>query len=185
MAKIEAKDMRLIIKLCKREVSKDEFMKETSFEADVKQLEYLLEWTKNQTNEDSYNPYFEAIFWRLPEHLSEADWANLHRIYLLKNWHNEHENMAMDFQTIYNNDKENISTLVKAITQVPKYLKEVDPYPYIRKLIYAIGAQPSPYNIVALEELASSTDDEEIRKLTLHQIDKRKEFGRWEAKEKL
>ena len=54
-------------------------------------------------------------------------------------------------------------------------------YPYIRKIIYAIGAQPEPYNIDALEKLATKTNDEQIKDLALHQIKKRKELGRWEA----
>ena len=54
-------------------------------------------------------------------------------------------------------------------------------YPYIRKIIYAIGSQPEPYNSEALEKLASETNDEKIKDLALHQIEKRKELGRWEA----
>ena len=53
-------------------------------------------------------------------------------------------------------------------------------YPFIRKIIYAIGAQPEPYNIEALETLLQS-EDEKIKELALHQIEKRKQLGRWEA----
>jgi len=42
----------------------------------------------------------------------------------------------------------------------------------MRKLIYAIGAQPEPDNIVALNKLTQS-EDEKIKELALHQIEKR------------
>ena len=43
-----------------------------------------------------------------------------------------------------------------------------------------IGAQPQPESLLALEKLASETNDTEIKKLALHQLEKRKELGRWE-----
>ena len=49
---------------------------------------------------------------------------------------------------------------------------------YIKKIIYAIGAQPQPESLLALEKLASETNDTEIKKLALHQLEKRKELGR-------
>ena len=56
-----------------------------------------------------------------------------------------------------------------------KYLEPEDfKYPYIRKIIYAIGAQPQPESLLALEKLASETDDEKIKELALHQLEKRK-----------
>jgi len=72
---------------------------------------------------------------------------------------------------MYNNDAENI----------PEYLEPKDfKYPYIRKIIYAIGAQPQPESLLVLEKLASETDDEKIKELALHQLEKRKQLGRWE-----
>ena len=52
------------------------------------------------------------------------------------------------------------------------------------KIIYAIGAQPQPESLSALEKLASETDDEEIKGLALHQLEKRKRLGRWEYERK-
>lgn len=104
---------------------------------------------------------------------------------LLENWHIENEDIARCFQNEFNDNKENILVLLESIKIVPDYLKFDDmKYPYIRKLIYAIGAQPEPYNIEALEKLANETTDEKIKKLALHQIKKRKELGRWEAANK-
>ena len=68
---------------------------------------------------------------------------------------------------------------LKAIDNIPEYLEDDDfKYPYIRKIIYAIGAQPQPESLLALEKLASDTNDTEIKKLALHQLEKRKEMGR-------
>lgn len=101
---------------------------------------------------------------------------------LMETWHIENEDIVRYFQNEFNNDRENISILLRAIKIVPDYLKFDDmKYPYFRKIIYAIGAQPEPYNIEALEKLASETDDEQIKELALHQIKKRKELGRWET----
>ena len=101
---------------------------------------------------------------------------------LLEIWHIENEDIVRYFQNNFNDDRENISTLLRAIEIIPDYLKFDDmKYPYIRKIIYAIGSQPEPYNSEALEKLASETNDEKIKDLALHQIEKRKELGRWEA----
>lgn len=49
---------------------------------------------------------------------------------------------------------------MKAIDIVPKYLNYGDTiYPYIRKLIYAIGAKPEQYNIEELKKLVNETND--------------------------
>ncbi len=68
---------------------------------------------------------------------------------------------------------------LKAIDNIPEYLEDDDfKYPYIRKIIYAIGAQPQPESLLALEKLASETNDTEINKLALNQLEKRKELRR-------
>tara|TARA_R110002049_G_scaffold131441_1_gene290181 strand:+ start:298 stop:825 length:528 start_codon:yes stop_codon:yes gene_type:complete len=101
---------------------------------------------------------------------------------LLQNWHNTHEDIAQLFQKKFNNNKVNIDYLLKAIKNIPEYLKHDNlKYQYIRQLIYAIGAQPEPDSINALATLTKS-EDEKIRNLAAHQIEKRKQYGRWEVK---
>lgn len=101
---------------------------------------------------------------------------------LLLNFHDSHEDITSLFQSMFNNNIENIFVLLQALENIPKYLQPEDfKYPYVRKIIYAIGAQPQPESLLALEKLALETDDEEIKKLTLHQLEKRKRLGRWEA----
>ena len=100
---------------------------------------------------------------------------------LLLNFHNSHEDIVDLFQTMWNNSAKNIPILLKALKNIPEHLEPEDfKYPYIRKIIYAIGAQPQPESLLALEKLASETNDTEIKKLALHQLEKRKELGRWE-----
>ena len=95
---------------------------------------------------------------------------------LLLNFHNSHEDIVDLFQTMWNNSTKNIPILLKAIDNIPEYLEPEDfKYPYIRKIIYAIGAQPQPESLLALEKLASETNDTEIKELALHQLEKRKE----------
>ena len=98
---------------------------------------------------------------------------------LLLNFHNSHEDIVDLFQTMWNNSTKNISILLKAIDNIPEYLEDDDfKYPYVRKIIYAIGAQPQPESLLALEKLTSETNDTEIKKLALHQLEKRKELRR-------
>ena len=98
---------------------------------------------------------------------------------LLLNFHNSHEDIVDLFQTMWNNSTKNIPILSKAIDSIPEYLEPEDfKYPYIRKIIYAIGAQPQPESLLALEKLASETNDIKIKELALHQLEKRKELGR-------
>ena len=95
---------------------------------------------------------------------------------LLLNFHNSHEDIVDLFQTMWNNSTENIPFLLKAIDNIPEYLEPEDfKYPYIRKIIYAIGAQPQPESLLALEKLAAETNDIKIKELALHQLEKRKE----------
>ena len=105
---------------------------------------------------------------------------------LLLNFHNSHEDIVDLFQTMWNNSTKNIPILSKAIDSIPEYLEPEDfKYPYIRKIIYAIGAQPQPESLLALEKLASETNDIKIKELALHQLEKRKELGRWEYEKNL
>ncbi|WP_314296509.1 hypothetical protein [Capnocytophaga gingivalis] len=93
------------------------------------------------------------------------------------NFHNSHEDIVDLFQTMWNNSTKNIPILLKAIDNIPEYLEDDDfKYPYIRKIIYAIGAQPQPESLLALEKLASETNDIKIKELALHQLGKRKEY---------
>ena len=96
---------------------------------------------------------------------------------LLLNFHDSHEDIVDLFQTMWNNSTKNIPILLKAIDNIPEYLEDDDfKYPYIRKIIYAIGAQPQPESLLALEKLASETNDIQIKELALHQLGKRKEY---------
>ena len=96
---------------------------------------------------------------------------------LLLNFHDSHEDIVDLFQTMWNNSTKNIPILLKAIDNIPEYLEPEDfRYPYIRKIIYAIGAQPQPESLLALEKLASETNDIKIKELALHQLGKRKEY---------
>ena len=105
---------------------------------------------------------------------------------LLLNFHNSHEDIVDLFQTMWNNSTKNIPILLKAIDNIPEYLEPEDfKYPYVRKIIYAIGAQPQPESFLALENLASETNDIKIKELALHQLEKRKELGRWEYEKNL
>ena len=98
---------------------------------------------------------------------------------LLLNFHDSHEDIVDLFQTMWNNSTKNIPILLKAIDNIPEYLEPEDfKYPYIRKIIYAIGAQPQPESLLALEKLAFETNDIKIKELALHQLEKRKELGR-------
>jgi hypothetical protein len=103
---------------------------------------------------------------------------------ILKKWHRRHEDIAGIFQKTLNTDKANIPVLLEAINTIPAYLQEEEfKYPYIRKIIYAIGAQPEPDNMEALKKLTLS-DDEQIKALAIHQIEIRERLGRWEAKKR-
>ncbi len=142
---------------------------------DFTQILYNLEGKENTTE------LFESFFWFAPTEINSVRKEVLFQKFLLENWHFEHSEIVSSFQIIYNNNILNINTLILSLDSIPKYLQPNDfKYPYIRKIIYAIGAQPEPYNIDALEKLASVTDDNQIKELALHQIEKRKKLGRWE-----
>ena len=100
---------------------------------------------------------------------------NIYRQLLLEDWHIEHEDIVGFFQSYFNKDIENIYILLNALINIPTYLQEdeVTKYSYIKKIIYAIGAQPQPESLSALEDLSSETGDEKIKELALHQLKKK------------
>lgn len=182
MKNILQEDLKLIEDLCSWNIDVNIFKEKTSFKANYEQLRELLYSVKNNFNDEGYNQYFEAIFWELPQNISEIEDEEVHKEFILMEFHNEHENMASAFQSTFNNNIENISVLLKALENIPEYLQPEDfKYPYVRKIIYAIGAQPQPDSLLALEKLAQETQDEKIKELALHQLEKRKRLGRWEV----
>ena len=99
------------------------------------------------------------------------------KVLICEKWHIENEDIVTLFQFTWNNNIENIPILLKAINNIPEYLQdEISKYSYIKKIIYAIGAQPQPESLLALEKLASETNDIQIKELALHQLGKRKEY---------
>jgi hypothetical protein len=149
------------------------------YRANYEELKELL--IKSKTD-SIYDTRFSKILWRFPISLSNNDFMKLLQFFLVENWHHGHESIIGTFQDYFNNDKDNITYLMQALSSLPEFYKydEDLKYPYIRKIIYAIGAQPEPYNIEALETISQSKD-EKIKELALHQIEKRKRLGRWEA----
>ena len=139
--------------MLKNSISVEDFNEAISLLEDTKSLDdvqnvILTGWLLN-----CFNPSNEEALRRL----------------LLLNFYNSHEDIIDLFQTMWNNSTENIPILLKAIDNIPEYLEDDDfKYPYIRKIIYAIGAQPQPESLLALEKLASETNDTEIKKLALH-----------------
>lgn len=145
---------------------------------EVKELDNYLEILLNENNYEE----FQSIFWFFTFELEIYNRVNFYKKYILNIKHYEHENMVSAFQSTFNNNTENISILLKALENIPEYLQPEDfKYPYIRKIIYSIGAQPQPESLLALEKLAQETKDKKIKELALHQLEKRKRLGRWEA----
>jgi hypothetical protein len=131
-----------------------------------------------KTNDQSL---FEAVLWCMPNVMTNPEKELIFSHFIILPNHHDHENIIIAFQNQFNTNYRNIEVLLNAIKKIPEYLQEDDfKYSYIRKIIYAIGAQPEPYNIQALEKLSKS-EDLQIRELALHQIEKRNKLGRWES----
>lgn len=159
-------------------VSTEKLKEEGIFELNYEDLIKMLDTSIK--NDDSYS--FRIIFNYAPKKISFQEKKELNIEYLFKNGHEEYEDIIRDFQLVYNNEKENIYILLKALKNIPEDLQDEDfKFPYIKKIIYAIGAQPQPESLLALEKLAQETDDEKIKELALHQLEKRKRLGRWEV----
>lgn len=173
---IDQKSKDIMLRVAMQEVSKEELrnlLPDYSGDANLIRMYYRVIESKDSEGLQHLN--------MLPKD-DIFSYLNIEKKLLSEDWHTTHEDLVGFFQLVFNNDSENIPVLLKSIDNVPAYLQEDDfKYPYIRKLIYAIGAQPEPYNIEALEKLANETEDEQIRELALHQIEKRKKLGRWEA----
>lgn len=177
MIKVTEKDWEIFDE--NYEISRDKLFLIFPYRANYEELKQLL--LESKTN-SIYDTRFSDILWRFPISMSDNDFMKLLHFFLLENWHRDHETMIATFQNHFNEDKENLKYLMQALSSLPDFYKydEDLKYPFIRKIIYAIGAQPEPYNIQALEKISQS-EDQEIKELALHQIEKRKKFERWEA----
>jgi hypothetical protein len=169
---------KLLIQCSAGLISNEELKVQLNHTADFDEFQDLL-MTVYESEDQSL---FEAVLWSMPNNLSHSELEHIYsKILLMKN-HREHEEIVGLFQVVYHNNRNNIQVLLDSLHVIPDYLNFVDfKYPYIRKIIYAIGAQAQPYNIVALEKLVQETEDENIKDLAFHQLKKREELGRWEA----
>lgn len=178
MIKVTEKDWEIFDENYK--ISREKLFLIFPYRANFDELKQLLLDSKTDS---IYDTRFSSILWRFPIAMSDHEFMKLLQFFLVENWHHDHESMIGSFQDWFNEDKENVELLMQALSSLPEFYKydEDLKYPYIRKIIYAIGAQPEPYNFEALETISQS-EDEEIKALALHQIEKRKQLGRWEAK---
>ena len=160
-------------------ISKEKVHSLIKWKKSKQEIEYILDNCLRMGNPDND---FEIYFWDTPSNLTKKEKEELSRKYLLKDGHFEHEEIASEFQAYFNESTDNVEFLINAIFNIPKHLTHEDfKYPYIRKCIYAIGAQPEPQNFLGLNRLTES-EDNHIKQLALHQIDKRKKNGFWEKK---
>lgn len=144
--------------------------------------ENVIQELENVLNNGNSNNLFNTKFYDLVYKLPVEEREDVFQHFLLNKKHYEHEEIAGEFQRTYNQDTNNIEILLRAIENVPEYLSTPDlKYSYIRKCIYAIGAQPCPQNLDALIFLTKNKDPE-ISNFAELQLNKRKELGRWEHK---
>ena len=98
------------------------------------------------------------------------------------------EDLIRVFQCVFNQEQENIDFLLKIFRHIPLYISQdsVIKRSYLQNIIYAIGAQPQPESLRALELLLSETKDEEIKKMISSQIEKRRSIvgGKYEFEKK-
>ncbi|GGW49149.1 hypothetical protein [Arenibacter certesii] len=167
----------LMSKFWKNEITKDEIKK---YKSKINSNEIKKSFEKALANKDRKLLEETLFIGFIIDNIDDSKDVLLNLI--SKEWHAENEDIIRLFQNRFNTSENNIPYLLNAINNVPKYIFENgDNISYIKKIMYAIGAQPEPYNIEALEELAKS-DDIQIKDLALHQIKKRKSMGRWEFK---
>lgn len=178
MIQLKEKELALIDECISGLISEEEFRNRFPFRVSMQEIvSYLDSFIINKNFQR-----FEVVLWNIPKEFTKTEEGSLFGSYLLIDGHFGHDNIASAFQTYFNDNKSFINFLIEAISNIPEYLQNDDvKYPYLRKIIYAIGAQPEPYNINALEVLLTN-DDLQIVDLVKHQIEKRKSRGRWEAK---
>lgn len=178
MIKVSEKDWKIFDENYR--ISREKLFLIFPYRANYEELKQLLLESKTDS---IYDTRFTDILWRFPISMPDSDFMKLLQFFLVENWHHNHETIIRKFQFFFNKDKNNIQYLMQLLASPPQFYEdEALKYPFIRKIIYAIGAQPEPYNIEALEKISQS-EDEKIKELALHQIEKRKKLGRWEAED--
>lgn len=128
--------------------------------------------------------HFSDVYRLLPHTMSKKEFEELHTFFFKEKWHRNHDDMVGMFQTTFNDNPKNIDTILHVMNDLPEFYRyDTDlKHPFIRKCIYAIGAQPEPYNIQALEALLEKETDEEIIEYLEEQIETRKTDGRRESR---
>lgn len=110
------------------------------YKANFNEMVELLEYFKN---DKVFNNEFDEVLWRFPNNLNKGEMTTLLQTFLLKNYHHSHEGIISELQSIYNTETKTIKFLLMRLESLPAYYSKDEDlkYPFIRKLIYAIGAQ--------------------------------------------
>lgn len=155
-----------------------ELIKKFPFVANYEEVRSLLRDPINRPM-NGYNNRFYAIIWKLPQKMTNMEKTLLFQEFLLEDNHQEYEDIISYLQSPLNDDDRTAHILEERLKTLPSFYKTDDDikYPFIRKIIYAIGAQPEPYNLQALERIVTETSDGDIKKMAQHQLDKRKRLG--------
>jgi len=172
---ISDKNKKLLRKLAAGLISQKAFDKSFKKKFNLNEIDLLLNESLGN------NSLFHMYFWYCPKNLNYTEKDILFKKYIsINEGHHEHEEMLSYFHRNFINPIGNIDILTKLIEQPPHYFfAEGRQMVFIDKCIFTIAQQPQPFNLEALEELAKS-EDEKIKDLALHQIEKRKQYRRWE-----
>ncbi len=141
-------------------INREENFKELNKEADFREMKELLMSLKDLENRSERETRFHTLYSVFPTSMSEEELAEFRRFFLLEKWHHSHEEILKDLSSYYLCE-ENVDAIIDLINDLPDFYK-VDKdlkYPFIRKCLYAIEAQPKPHSSYGLREVYRESDD--------------------------
>jgi hypothetical protein len=171
-------ERRIIAQFASGEITEDELYSLLPWSSDIGCVSRLYEDVIAQKDRE------ELCYLRMLPVYEDEQLKEIWKVLLTEDWHFEHEDLIRVFQCVFNQEQENIDFLLKIFRHIPLYISQdsVIKHSYLQNIIYAIGAQPQPESLCALELLLSETKDEEIKKMISSQIEKRRSIvgGKYE-----
>ena len=162
-------ERKIIAQFASGEITRDELYSLLPWYSDIDCVSRLYEDVITQKDRE------KLCYLRMLPVYENEQLEEIWKVLLTEDWHSEHEDLIRVFQYIFNRKQENIDFLLKIFRHIPLYISQDSAIKrsYLQNIIYAIGAQPQPESLCALEYLLSETKDEEIKKMISSQIEKR------------
>jgi hypothetical protein len=105
--------------------------------------------------------HLNRVLYALGYFLNPSEKLCLFKLAILDDWHQEHGELIGALQIFEPKTTHNLEVIKWSLGNLPAYITRHEDfkYPYVKKCMYAIGAQSQPEALIVLQEFQKSQDD--------------------------